>query len=160
MSANPPLVWAQDKTRVFVTIKLYDVLHDSVQFDPHHFHFTGEITNPATTYDYLFELFEEIVPNDTDTKCVKLGRSQQITLRKRDSRIWWPRLGKTTQKLHNVSIDWDRWIEDEVDAPNAGEGEIELPNTADADFTSSDTSSDNDNDGDNGGELETVTVPT
>jgi hypothetical protein len=43
----------------------------------------------------------------------------------------------------------DRWIEDENDAPNAGEGQIELPNTADSG-----------NDGDDGGELETVTVPT
>jgi hypothetical protein len=142
MTANPPLVWAQDRTRLFVTIKLPGVQRDEVTFDPTHFHFRGEISNPPTAYDCVFELFGEIVPKDADTKCARVGLGLLVTLRKRDSRIWWPRLAKTTQKLHNVSVDWNRWIEDEDDAPPAAAGEIELPNTADADFTSSDSAGD------------------
>jgi hypothetical protein len=160
MTANPPLLWAQDRLRVFVTIKLHDIIGTEILFDSRHFHFKGSIASPPTSYDYLFELFEEIVANDKETKYVKLGGSLQLTLRKRDSRVWWPRLGKTTQKLHNVSVDWNKWIEDEDDAPKAPEGEIELANTADADFTSSDTSDDSGDDGDGIGEVETVTVPS
>ena len=34
-------------------------------------------------------------------------------MRKKDPKIWWPRLAQTSQKLHNVKIDWERWVDDD-----------------------------------------------
>jgi hypothetical protein len=141
MSKNLPLSWAQDKLRVFITIKLAGVQNEEIKFESNGFNFKGHVEGDAD-YDTFFEVFEEICPVDRDTKYQRSGRYFQVILRKRDSRIWWPRLAKTSQKLHNVSIDWDKWIEDEDADADAKDGSdcIELPNCADADFTSSDDS--------------------
>jgi hypothetical protein len=143
MSLSPPLIWAQDKIHVFVTIKLAGVEGEDIKFESQRFLFKGKAKEAE--YDIAFELFQEISPVDRETKCQKVGGYWQLTLRKRDSRIWWPRLAKTSQKLHNVGVDWSKWIEDEdadaVEAKDDSEG-IDLPNCADCDFTSSDDEDD------------------
>jgi prostaglandin-E synthase len=118
---------------------LPNVQNEEVVFEPTLFKFKGSIAKPVASYDYAFELFAAIVPNDGETKYAKLGRCVQLTLRKKDSRVWWPRLAKTQAKLHNVQINWAKWIDDD-NAPTASEGDdeaVELPNTADAEMTSS-----------------------
>jgi hypothetical protein len=115
MAANPPMIWAQDETRVFVTIKLQDIRDEDVTFQPGHFLFKGRVGNPEVFYDYTFQLFEDVLPDDPDTKYNKYGRYLQLNLRKKDSSIWWPRLAKTTNKLHHVRIDWEKWVEGEDD---------------------------------------------
>lgn len=146
MQSHPPIMWAQDKNKVYVTLKLQDVQNEDIQFLSNAIKFRGSTLNPHADYDYTLELFQEIAEEDKETKYTKLGRYLQINLRKRNTKIWWPRLAKTTQKLHNVKIDWEKWIDDdEADADDLSGDE--LPNTADKDFTSS-SDSDDENEGD------------
>lgn len=136
---NPPLMWAQNKTHVFITVKLQDVADEVITFAPGQFTFKGTTKNPAKQYDMVFELFAEILPEDKGTKYNKFGRYLQLNLRKKDSRIWWPRLAKTEKKLHHVRIDWEKWIDDQSDAESDDDG-FEIPNAADSQMTSSDDS--------------------
>jgi hypothetical protein len=71
------------------------------------------VKNPELFYDHTFELFEDVIPDDPETKYNKFGRYLQLNLRKKDSDIWWPRLAKTSNKLHHVRIDWEKWADDD-----------------------------------------------
>jgi prostaglandin-E synthase len=113
------MMWAQDKTRVFITIKLQDVRDEEIIFEPGHFLFKGRVISPEVVYDYTFQLFEDILPDDPETKYSKFGRYLQLNLRKKDDSIWWSRLAKTTNKLHHVRIDWEKWVEGEDDVAPA-----------------------------------------
>lgn len=137
MSANPPLMWAQDRTRVFITVKLQDVEGEDISFESDKFKFRGRTRSPAVEYDTVFELFGEILPEDKETKYSKFGRYLQMNLRKKDSRVWWPRLAKTEKKLHHVGIDWEKWVDDEDDLPAGDDDGFEIPNAADCEMTSS-----------------------
>jgi hypothetical protein len=121
MSANPPLMWAQDKTRVFITIKLQDVQEEEIAFNPGHFVFKGQVRNPEVLYNCTFELFEEVLPDHPETKYNKFGRYLQLNLKKKDPAIWWPRLAKTSRKLHHVRIDWEKWVDDDEVTPTKSE---------------------------------------
>jgi hypothetical protein len=109
------MMWAQDKTRVFITIKLQDVYDEEIVFEPGHFLFKGRVASPEIFYDCNFQLFEDILPDHSETKYNKFGRYLQLNLRKKVDSIWWPRLAKTTNKLHHVRIDWEKWVEGEDD---------------------------------------------
>ena len=142
MALNPPLMWAQDHDTIFVTIKLQDIQNEEISFE--NGSFTLKCLTPADnhTYDYKFELFEEIVPDAEETKYAKFGRYTQLNMRKRNTLKWWPRLAKTSKKLHNVAIDWEKWVdndndEDEDANTNSSSKEVELNNTPNDEMTSS-----------------------
>jgi hypothetical protein len=137
MSANPPLMWAQDKTRVFVTIKLQDVQNEVITFQSGHFLFKGEVRNPQILYDYTFELFDEVLPDDPETKYNKFGRYLQLNLKKKDPTVWWPRLAKTASKLHHVRIDWEKWVDDEEGLPKTRDKPKTVSNKASKESTGS-----------------------
>ncbi|OHT10431.1 hypothetical protein TRFO_20318 [Tritrichomonas foetus] len=73
--------------------------------------------------------------DDEETKYQKFGRNIKINLRKKDPNSWWPRLASTTAKLHNVKIDWEKWVDDSDDEINDGSVPI---NTPDDQWTDSD----------------------
>lgn len=137
--SHPPLKWAQDRNKVFITITVPDVKEVELVFGEQSFYFKGE--SHGTKYDYELELYGPIAAADRETKHSIYGHSIQIQLRKSDTTKWWPRLAKTENKLGNIEIDWDKWIEDEFGSDNENEnpndGSFELTNCADDDFTSS-----------------------
>ncbi|KAH0787034.1 HSP20-like chaperone [Histomonas meleagridis] len=128
-------MWAQGRTTVYVTIKLQDVQDEEIQFNPNCFIFKGRTVSPDQKYDLNLELFDEIDPTDKETRYVKYGRYIQLNLRKRNSSVWWPRLAKTTQKLHYVKIDWEKWVDDDEDFSASDDQSKELPNLTDKDMT-------------------------
>jgi prostaglandin-E synthase len=127
MASNPPMMWAQDRTRVFITIKLQDVRDEEIIFEPGHFLFKGRVVSPDVFYDYTFQLFEDVLPDHPETKYSKFGRYLQLNLRKKDDSIWWPRLAKTANKLHHVRVDWDKWVDCEFDVAPAKKRQRRTP---------------------------------
>ena len=128
-------MWAQDRNCVILTIKLQDVYDEKIEFLEDELRFAGKTRKPEVVYDMRLPLFGQISPSDEHTKYNVYGRNVFLTLKKKDPKIWWPRLAKTTQKLHNVKIDWERWIDDDDEAFEAPS--IETKNIE----TSSDNSS-------------------
>ena len=143
MTLNPPLMWAQDHDTIFVTIKLQDIQNEEVRFENGCFSIKCHTPADDHDYDYTFELFEEIVPDAEETKYAKYGRYTQLNMRKRNTLKWWPRLAKTNKKLHNVAIDWEKWVdndEDEDANTHSPSKEVELNNTPNDEMTSSSSS--------------------
>lgn len=146
MTLNPPIMWAQDHDNVYVTIKLQDIQNEKIEFHNGSFRFIGHTPADNHDYDYNFELFEEIVPDSNETRYSKFGRYTQLNLRKRNTLKWWPRLAKTDKKLHNVAIDWEKWVDDDGDEEAASHpDEMDINNTPDDEMTSSDSEEENKN---------------
>ena len=140
MAQNPPIMWAQDHEHVFVTIKLHDVIDEEIKFHSNGFYFKGKTKKPEQTYETTFTLFNEILPNDEETKYQKLARDIKLNMRKKDANSWWPRLAQTSAKLHNVSIDWDKWVDDSDEDIN--DGSFPIGNTPDDEWTDTDDEED------------------
>lgn len=134
MTIRTPLIWAQDHTKILITVKVQDLVDEQIEIQPNFLKIQGKTTNPNQEYSLDLELFNEIDPNDKETKYFKLGGYIKINLRKRDSTIWWPRLAKTQQKLHYVQVDWARWV-DSDDESECDDGSFEMPNLTDQDLT-------------------------
>jgi hypothetical protein len=81
---------------------------------------------------FRVELFDAVSPSDHQTMVTKKPKSFDVVVRKKDSLKWWPRLAKTTAKLHFISVNWSRWIERDSD-DEGGVGE-KLANLADDDY--------------------------
>jgi len=129
-------MWAQDRNKVYITIKLQDIKGESINFDERSFTFKGHAND--SDFDFKLELFNDIYHNVEETKYVKFGRYTQLTLRKKDTNTWWPRLAKTAQKLPFVGIDWSKWVDDDREGDEKiPSGEVELPNTPDEEFSDS-----------------------
>lgn len=116
---QPSIVWAQRKDGdVLVTVAVHDAQDPKISLTATSFTFTGASDNGENKYNTTIELFEEIVVEESHY--LVRPRGIEMKLRKKDTSIWWPRLAKTTKKLHYVSVDWNRWVDedDEDDKKN------------------------------------------
>ena len=78
-------------------------------------------TSQETTYGFTMEFFAKIVK--ADSKFNTKGRNPIITLAKEDKEAeYWPRLTKEKVKNSRITVDWNKWVdEDEEDeAPEMG----------------------------------------
>lgn len=134
MLTKPQLAWAQDKTRVLITVKSDDLSDEEIVVHTDALEIRGRSSDPDRAYSLRLELFADVDPNDSATVHFRLGGRVKIDLRKRDTRIWWPRLAKAPQKLPYVQVDWERWV-DSDDEDDIDDGTIEMPNLTDMDLT-------------------------
>ncbi|KAH0795897.1 co-chaperone protein daf-41-like [Histomonas meleagridis] len=113
-----PIIWAQRKDVVLVTVKVIDAVEPSVQIEGNSFIFKGKSYGKDIEYNTKIELFAEI--EKAESKYIVRPSGIEIVLKKKDQTVWWPRLAKTTVKLHYVSVDWNRWVDssDDDDAEN------------------------------------------
>ena len=108
-----PIIWAQRKDVVLVTVKVIDAVEPSVQIEGNSFIFKGKSYGKDIEYNTRIELFAEI--EKAESKYIVRPSGIEIVLKKKDQTVWWPRLAKTTVKLHYVSVDWNRWVDSSDD---------------------------------------------
>lgn len=122
---QPTVIWAQHKDVVLVTVTVHDAIKPNVTISKDSFTFTGKSSDNVNDFNLNLELFAEIDP--TQSKFIVRPRGTEIVLHKVDDKVWWPRLAKTTKKLHYVSVDWNRWIDSESDDEGNGVGDFGGP---------------------------------
>ena len=111
---QPSIIWAQHKDgNVLVTIQVHDAQDPKVSLTSTTFTFTGASDNGEYKYNTTVELFEEIVVEESSY--LVRPRGIEMKLKKKDTSIWWPRLAKTTKKLHYITVDWNRWVDEDDD---------------------------------------------
>ena len=73
-------------------------------------------TSHETKYGFDMEFFAAV--NKADSKFNSKGRNPIITLAKEDKDAeYWPRLTKEKVKNSRITVDWNKWVdEDEEDA--------------------------------------------
>ena len=113
---QPSVIWAQRKDgNILVTVRVHDAIEPIVKITPTTFNFKGTSDSKENHFDLNIELFNEIVVEES--KYLVRPRGIEIILKKKDANVWWTRLAKTNKKLHYISVDWDKWI-DEDDEPD------------------------------------------
>lgn len=116
---QPAIVWAQHKDgNVLVTIRVHDCIDPVVKLNGTTFTFTGESDNHEHKFNVTLELYEETLVEES--KYLVRPRGIEIVMKKKDTSIWWPRLAKTTKKLHYVSVDWDKWVDEDDEEEKQG----------------------------------------
>ncbi|XP_014674863.1 PREDICTED: co-chaperone protein daf-41-like [Priapulus caudatus] len=102
----PPVVWAQRKDHVIVTVQVSDCKNANVRVEADKLHFDG-IGNDKKHYAITMELFGEV---DTGKSRHHIyPRQTEIYLSKKDKTTYWQRLLKTQTKMHWLKVDFSRW---------------------------------------------------
>jgi CS domain len=132
-STSVSLKWAQRKKLVYLTLEAKNLSEEGrvINLTPEgHLHFEG--TNKVTSAHYKLDLnlYDEVVVDTTKWKVTDYSVQFSIS-KKNENSEFWPRLTKEKVKSNFITIDWDRWIdEDEPDTKKLdfdNEGFDDLP---------------------------------
>ncbi|KAE8160957.1 HSP20-like chaperone [Aspergillus tamarii] len=120
---HPEVTWAQrssasdaERNYLYVNIKAPDVAREgaTLKITSTNVTFTGD-SKKGVRYEVSLDLYAEIDPENS--KVNHSDREVELVLRKKELKEeYWPRLLKTTQKIHFLKTDFDKWVdEDEQD---------------------------------------------
>ncbi|KAM0733894.1 Prostaglandin E synthase 3-like protein [Formica fusca] len=113
----PPVMWAQRKDILFVTICLEDCKDPVMEIEPEKIYFKGEGGTDKKMHEVTINLYKEIDPSKT-VKNLK-GRTFELILAKKEEGPYWPRLIKDKTKAHWLKSDFNKW-KDEDDTDDEG----------------------------------------
>ena len=73
------------------------------------------------TFETSVNLFAEVIPSESKTNI--LGFQVQILLAKKDEGSeYWPRLTKENAKFNNITVDWNKYIDEDDEKEEASKG--------------------------------------
>lgn len=114
----PPVLWAQRKQGVFLTICVEDCKDPSIEMKEDKVHFKGVGGPDKKEYEMDLDLYENIDPEKSSHK--NKGRVIEFELKKANESFW-PRLTKSTDKKHWIKVDFSRWKDEDDSEDEAGE---------------------------------------
>ena len=115
-SMQAPIIWAQRKDKVLATVSVLDCKDPTLKIEGTKFSFAGK--SHGTDYKCEVELFAEV--DETQSLYVVRQRGIELSLKKKDESVWWPRLAKTTTKLNWITVDWAKWVDSSDDDEDEG----------------------------------------
>ena len=107
----PPVMWAQRRDVLFVTICLEDCKDPVIKTEPEMIYFKGVGGTEQKMHEITINLYNKIVPNKTVQSL--RGRTIELVLPKETDAPYWPRLTKEKTKAHWLKTDFNKW-KDEV----------------------------------------------
>ncbi|KAH0563059.1 hypothetical protein GP486_002378 [Trichoglossum hirsutum] len=118
---TPEVLWAQRssaseaaKNTIYLTISTPDVSASSLdlKLTPTGLTFTGYSETKKITYHVELEFFKEI--DVENSKTIHTARDVELVLRKKEMEVdYWPRLLQSTQKMHFLKTDFDKWVDED-----------------------------------------------
>ncbi len=118
----PRVLWAQRHDTVFLTFEVFEVKNEKVDIKAEGVSFSGTRSSDDAKFAVDLQLFGAINPESS--KINVTHREVSVVLKKAESGPYWPRLLKSSQKMHFIHTDFSKWIdEDEEDEEEAGAGE-------------------------------------
>lgn len=111
----PRVLWAQRKDVVFVTFEVFEVKEEKIDIKDNVISFEGVRASDGAKFAVTLELYGAI---DASNSKISVGhRDVSLVLAKAEGAgPHWPRLLKSTQKMHYIHTDFSKWIdEDEED---------------------------------------------
>jgi len=112
-----PVVWAQRKDQIFLSITLQDLKQHSIKVEPHKLTFEG--TSDNKVYKADLEFYGEIDPEKS--KYVVRPRSADFVLVRKTPGSYWPHLLKDSGKRNWLKADWNKWKDEEdVESDDGG----------------------------------------
>ncbi|KAL8616589.1 hypothetical protein ACOMHN_036621 [Nucella lapillus] len=108
----PPLLWAQRKDKVWVTVSLENCKNPTFDLKGKTFHFKGKGGTQNSDHEVTLNLFGEIDPEKS--LCQKSDRQAFFTLYKKDPNpSYWPRLTEEQKKFHFLKTDFNKWKDED-----------------------------------------------
>lgn len=110
----PRVLWAQRKDIVYITFEVFEVTEEKIEINGNVVNFSGIRGSDGAKFAVTLELFESV---DAEKSKINVGhREVSLALAKSETGPYWPRLLKSTQKMHYIHTDFSKWIdEDEED---------------------------------------------
>ena len=121
----PGIKWAQRKEKVFLTIELQATENPQIDLTEEGVLTFSGVSN-STKYGFTMEFFATITKSEC--KHNTNGRYPVITLSKTDKDTeYWPRLTKEKLKNSRITVDWNKWVDEdeEADAPAEMNGDFD-----------------------------------
>lgn len=110
----PRILWAQRKEVVYVTIEVFEVKEEKIEINDNVVSFSGVRGSDGAKFGVTLELFGSV--DMEKSKVTVSHRDISLMLVKTEAGPFWPRLLKSTQKMHFIHTDFSKWIdEDEED---------------------------------------------
>lgn len=110
---NPSILWAQDRTHLFITLEISDFNNQDILFTSTNISIKG--TSNETNYDYKIDLYNEIDSNNSSwvikQNCIELKILKSKA-------YYWQKLTKV--KKNNIKIDWQRWKDEDDEEDDNG----------------------------------------
>ncbi|KAK9111145.1 hypothetical protein Scep_018664 [Stephania cephalantha] len=121
MSRHPTVKWAQRSDKLFITIELPDAKDARVKLEPEgKFFFSAKVGADNIPYEIDIDLFDKVDVNES--KASICSRNICYLIQKAEKK-WWSRLWKQGRKPVFLSVDWDKWVdEDDEQEDKSGAG--------------------------------------
>uniref|UniRef100_A0A0B7BUD2 CS domain-containing protein n=1 Tax=Arion vulgaris TaxID=1028688 RepID=A0A0B7BUD2_9EUPU len=108
----PPVIWAQRKDKVLLTVQLENVSNPKVTLKDSDLYFHGKGGTANTDHEVQMEFFKEI--NSSASKYSTTGRGVTFVLSKKEENLgFWPRLLKDSKKVHYLKTDFEKWRDED-----------------------------------------------
>ena len=115
VSHHPPVLWAQRKDKLFITIDVQDCVHPKLKLEKLEdesqatlLKFSG-VVGDGSSVEVLLELHDDV--NSPQAKVSVTGRHVLVVVPKKTEGFW-PRLTKHKQPRF-VSVDWSKWVDED-----------------------------------------------
>jgi len=107
----PKLKWAQRAEYVLMTVDLADSENVNIDIDEETNTLIFSAQSAGSKYGFKLALFEKVVKDES--KWNTKGRNVILNISKadKDQEEWWPRLTKEKTKYHQITIDFDKWVD-------------------------------------------------
>lgn len=110
----PRVLWAQRSDCLFVTFEVFEVKEERVECTAEKISFEGIRSGDGAKFAVELELYANV--DASSVKTVVGHREVSLTVKKAESGPYWPRLLKSSQKMHYIHTDFGKWKdEDEED---------------------------------------------
>mmetsp|Transcript_28429 Transcript_28429/g.36908 ORF Transcript_28429/g.36908 Transcript_28429/m.36908 type:complete len:198 (-) Transcript_28429:419-1012(-) len=114
-----PIKWAQRQDSVYLTIDLRDVVDHEINLTSTHLEFSG--VSDGKKYACNLEFFEEVETEGSVWNVLPRNVQMHILKKDKEAEEWWVRLLKDKHlEKNSVSIDWEKYIDEDDDEPDAG----------------------------------------
>ncbi|XP_076640555.1 cytosolic prostaglandin E synthase [Colletes latitarsis] len=111
----PPVMWAQRKDVLYLTICLEDCKDPLFEIEPLMIHFKGVGGTEKKMHEVRINLYKEIDISKTEQHLT--DRIFELILTKKELGPYWPRLTKEKTRVHWLKSDFNKW-KDEDDSDN------------------------------------------
>ncbi|CAN7996750.1 unnamed protein product, partial [Ixodes hexagonus] len=124
----PPVLWAQNKSAVYLKVALEDCKNPTIELTADSLHFKGTGGVDAKPHEVTLHFFHPIKADSS--KYVVRPRGTEFVLAKAEPGPFWKRLLKEETKFHWLKVDFNKWVDeddsgDELAGPGAGGGDFE-----------------------------------
>lgn len=111
-SVPPPMKWAEDPNRVYLTVDV-ECKGTDYKFTKDSFSFKGTGVADNKPYEVTLNFMEEINPDDVVAK--NNARCVEFTISKAEKGNFWKNLTKDKKKPHFLKIDFNKWRDEDSD---------------------------------------------